>query len=198
MKQKEEKTRKRYAMVVELKKCFNCKGCVVACRAENKVPLPISRNWIEESGVRGRYPLLGMTFEPAACNHCEDPPCERVCPTGATFQSPEGIVLVDNRKCVGMQVLHPGLSLRRPQREPPGQGHREVHLLQTPPAGGAHPGLRGDLHGTREAFRRYSRSELGGVPAPGGKGPIREEEGSGNAARLLLRLLKRRQNDGNV
>jgi Fe-S-cluster-containing dehydrogenase component len=101
MKQKEEKTRKRYAMVVELKKCFNCKGCVVACRAENKVPLPISRNWIDESGVRGRYPFLGMTFEPAACNHCEDPPCERVCPTGATFQSPEGIVLVDNRKCVG-------------------------------------------------------------------------------------------------
>ena len=101
MKQKEEEAKKRYAMVVELKKCFNCKGCVVACRAENKVPLPISRNWIDESGVRGRYPFLGMTFEPAACNHCEDPPCERVCPTGATFRSPEGIVLVDNRKCVG-------------------------------------------------------------------------------------------------
>ena len=49
MKQKEEKTKKRYAMVVELKKCFNCKGCVVACRAENNVPLPISRNWIDES-----------------------------------------------------------------------------------------------------------------------------------------------------
>jgi Fe-S-cluster-containing dehydrogenase component len=101
MKQKEENANKRYAMVVELKKCFNCKGCVVACRAENRVPLPVSRNWIEESGVRGKYPFLGMTFEPAACNHCEDPPCERVCPTGATFRSPEGIVLVDNRKCVG-------------------------------------------------------------------------------------------------
>jgi len=92
---------KRYAMVVEVKKCFNCKGCVVACRAENNVPLPISRNWIEESGIRGRYPFLGQTFEPAACNHCERPPCERVCPTGATYRTSEGIVMVDNRKCIG-------------------------------------------------------------------------------------------------
>ena len=91
----------RYAMVWEEKKCFNCKGCVVACRAENDVPLSISRNWIDESGVRGRYPFLGMSFEPAACNHCEDPPCERVCPTGATYRTPEGIVMVKNRKCIG-------------------------------------------------------------------------------------------------
>ena len=92
---------KRYAMVVEVKKCFNCKGCVVACRAENVVPLPISRNRIEESGVRGIYPRLGMTFEPAACNHCGQPPCERVCPTKATYQTREGVVLVDNARCVG-------------------------------------------------------------------------------------------------
>ena len=92
---------RRYAMVVELKKCFNCKGCVIACRAENNVPLQISRNWIKESGVRGKYPFLGMTFEPAACNHCEDPPCERVCPTRATYRTPEGIVMVNNRRCVG-------------------------------------------------------------------------------------------------
>jgi len=91
----------RYGMVVELQKCFNCKGCVVACRAENQVPLPISRNWIEESGVRGEYPFLGMTFEPAACNHCQEPPCERVCPTGATYRTPGGIVMVNNRKCIG-------------------------------------------------------------------------------------------------
>lgn len=101
MKQKADKKTKRYAMVVEAQKCFNCKGCLVACRAENDVPLPISRNRIEESGVRGRYPYLGASFEPAACNHCEAPPCERVCPTKATYRSPEGIVLVKNRKCVG-------------------------------------------------------------------------------------------------
>jgi len=101
MKETGRRKSKRYTMVVEVKKCFNCKGCVVACRAENNVPLPGSRNWIEASGVRGSYPHLGQTFEPAACNHCEEPPCERVCPTGATYRTPEGIVMVKDRKCVG-------------------------------------------------------------------------------------------------
>ncbi len=92
---------KRFGMLIDADKCFNCKACMVACQAENDVPLGKHRNWIKENGVRGTYPNLGLDFEPAQCMHCENAPCEKVCPTGATFINPDGIVLIDYEKCIG-------------------------------------------------------------------------------------------------
>jgi len=91
---------KRYALVIDTRKCINCKACVVACRAENQVPLPNSRNWIGEEH-RGTWPKLLAAFEPEQCHHCNNPSCVRVCPTGASFQRADGIVLINDQECIG-------------------------------------------------------------------------------------------------
>jgi tetrathionate reductase subunit B len=91
---------KRYVLVIDARKCIDCKACVVACRAENDVPLEHSRNWINEER-RGEWPKLLAAFEPEQCHHCESPACVRVCPTGASYQRPDGIVAINESECVG-------------------------------------------------------------------------------------------------
>jgi tetrathionate reductase subunit B len=95
--------RKRFAMVLDSSKCIDCKACTVACKIENKVPLGKDnyRNWVDEGRLRGVYPNLGQTFLPGQCMHCGNTPCLHVCPTGATYKTDDGIVLVDDRKCIG-------------------------------------------------------------------------------------------------
>jgi Fe-S-cluster-containing dehydrogenase component len=93
-------TAKRYALVIDSKKCLNCKACVVACRAENKVPLAYNRPWINEE-TRGAWPKLMAAFQPEQCHHCAHPACVRVCPTGASHQRDDGIVVVRDNDCVG-------------------------------------------------------------------------------------------------
>jgi tetrathionate reductase subunit B len=91
---------KRFALVIDSRKCINCKACVVACRAENNVPLGKSRNWINEEH-RGVWPKLLASFEPEQCHHCADPACVRVCPTGASWQRPDGVVVINESDCIG-------------------------------------------------------------------------------------------------
>lgn len=91
---------KRYALVIDSKKCINCKACVVACRAEYNVPLTYSRAWLNEER-HGVWPKLMAVFQPEQCHHCADPACVRVCPTGASYQRSDGIVVVNESDCVG-------------------------------------------------------------------------------------------------
>ena len=93
-------TGKRYALIIDSRKCINCKACIVACRAENRVPLGHSRDRINEEH-RGSWPHLIASFEPEQCHHCANPSCVRVCPTGASFQRADGVVLVDQDECIG-------------------------------------------------------------------------------------------------
>ncbi|WP_306600010.1 4Fe-4S dicluster domain-containing protein [Geothrix sp. 21YS21S-2] len=91
---------KRYAMVLDSRKCIDCKACIVACKAENDVPLGVFRNRINaEHG--GAYPRLRASFDPEQCHHCDNPSCVRVCPTGASFQREDGIVQVREADCIG-------------------------------------------------------------------------------------------------
>ena len=91
---------KRYALVIDSKKCINCKACVVACRAEYNVPLTYSRPWLNEE-TRGTWPRLMAVSQPEQCHHCSHPACVRVCPTGASYQRQDGIVVVNESDCVG-------------------------------------------------------------------------------------------------
>jgi tetrathionate reductase subunit B len=91
---------KRYAIAIDSRKCINCKACVVACRAENSVPVAHSRPWISEE-KRGTWPKLLAAFEPEQCHQCAHPACVRVCPTGASYQRPDGVVAVKQSDCVG-------------------------------------------------------------------------------------------------
>lgn len=90
----------RYGMAIDTRRCVNCEACVVACKAENEVPRGRSRNWVREHEV-GTYPAVGVRIAPGQCMQCEDPPCVRLCPTGASYISREGIVLVNVDDCIG-------------------------------------------------------------------------------------------------
>lgn len=93
---------KRYGMVVDMRKCIGCQACTVSCSMENLPPIGQFRTTVLQYEV---LPDDGgpcsMVMLPRLCNHCDNPPCVPVCPVQATFQREDGIVLVDNERCVG-------------------------------------------------------------------------------------------------
>ena len=90
----------RYAMAIDTKKCVGCSDCVVACQTENNVPIGFCRDWVVER-VDGTYPNLELEYRSERCNHCENTPCVRTCPTGASTIIEGGIVKVIKGKCIG-------------------------------------------------------------------------------------------------
>jgi molybdopterin-containing oxidoreductase family iron-sulfur binding subunit len=83
-----------------LQRCIGCNACAVACKQENSLPSGVFFTKTL-SVTTGEYPNVKKTYVPTICNHCEDAPCQRVCPTGATYTRDDGIVLVDENKCIG-------------------------------------------------------------------------------------------------
>jgi tetrathionate reductase subunit B len=90
----------RYGMVIDLRKCFGCHACSVACKAQFDVPLGRWRSWVVTT-ERGEYPDVQRSFVPVLCNHCENPPCVSVCPTGATYKKDNGLVMQNEEDCIG-------------------------------------------------------------------------------------------------
>ena len=90
----------RYAMAIDTRKCVGCSDCVVACQTENDVPHGYCRDWIKES-VSGLYPNVELEFRSERCNHCDNTPCVRTCPTGASLVGEGGIVMVEEDLCIG-------------------------------------------------------------------------------------------------
>jgi tetrathionate reductase subunit B len=90
----------RWAMVVDVRKCIGCQACTVACALENQVPENHFRTMASTYEVHDGK-KTGTYMLPRLCNHCDDPPCIPVCPVKATYQRPDGIVVVDNTRCVG-------------------------------------------------------------------------------------------------
>lgn len=90
----------RYAMVIDLRRCIGCHSCSVACKAENAVPLGVWQSWVKQI-EKGRYPYVRKFFLPTLCNNCGSPICLQNCPTKATYQREDGIVMVDEHRCIG-------------------------------------------------------------------------------------------------
>jgi molybdopterin-containing oxidoreductase family iron-sulfur binding subunit len=94
----------RWGLLIDTTKCATgCTDCVGACNSENGLdpePSPTSAQWIRKVEIRqldsGRTQSL-----PVMCQHCAEPPCVDVCPTGASFKRADGIVLVDRHTCIG-------------------------------------------------------------------------------------------------
>jgi molybdopterin-containing oxidoreductase family iron-sulfur binding subunit len=104
----------RWAMALDLNKCIGCRRCAYACVQENNVDRTQGLEWIKVVSVnREELELLGVdlnyvkapykdrVYIPVACNQCEYPPCVMVCPVRATWQEPDGIVVVDSYRCIG-------------------------------------------------------------------------------------------------
>ncbi len=95
---------KRWGILVDATKCENCSACVKACNDEyNLGPINGSKTdsqFIRTVGLRNKATGHAVSL-PLMCQHCENPPCVDVCPTGASFRRADGIVLVDKHICIG-------------------------------------------------------------------------------------------------
>jgi molybdopterin-containing oxidoreductase family iron-sulfur binding subunit len=95
--------KRRWAFVVDLRLCDGCKGepkCTESCQKAHY--LAPDQKWInvyEMTSPSGQQYAM-----PRLCMHCENPPCLKVCPVGATFQNDEGVVLVDQNSCIGCRM----------------------------------------------------------------------------------------------
>ena len=119
-----DKTKPWYGIGIDIEKCIGCGMCAKACKSENDVPKEpfYYRSWVEQytikndGSVKVESPNGGIDgftqtvasedifktfFVPKMCNHCAKSPCTQVCPVGATYESPEGIALVDDKYCIG-------------------------------------------------------------------------------------------------
>jgi Fe-S-cluster-containing dehydrogenase component len=94
-----------YSMVMVQNRCIDCERCVEACKQTNQVPSYGYRTKIYEQ-VRDIGPNeQERIFMPALCNHCNRPPCVRVCPTSATYKDKtNGIVMMDYKRCIGCKT----------------------------------------------------------------------------------------------
>ena len=96
-----------YAIITDLNRCTGCLACTVACKAINGVD--VGNFWIKTlrigphpiEGGSGDFPDVEMYFLPVQCQHCKNPECVRVCPTGASHIREDGTVQIDKSKCIG-------------------------------------------------------------------------------------------------
>lgn len=114
----------RYGMAIDLKKCFGCQACAAACKIANNLPKGVAYNvvytktdddydnWgtavvrgaVANDCPGGEYPNCKLSYLPMQCQHCDNPACAEVCPTGATSKDPDtGIVSVDDELCIGCE-----------------------------------------------------------------------------------------------
>ncbi|MFH0914674.1 MAG: 4Fe-4S dicluster domain-containing protein [Chloroflexota bacterium] len=90
----------RWGMVIDLTRCIGCGACVVACKQEHSLPSGITWGRVLVGEV-GEFPAVKHEPWPVLCNHCEEPKCVNVCPTGASSQREDGLVTIDYDKCIG-------------------------------------------------------------------------------------------------
>lgn len=121
---KPEKGGPWYGIGIDIQKCIGCGLCAKACKVENDIPAEpfYYRTWVEQytimndgslkvispnggiDGFKSNEPeesIFKTFFVPKMCNHCEKSPCTQVCPVGATYTSPEGLSLIDEKYCIG-------------------------------------------------------------------------------------------------
>ncbi len=94
----------RWGMLIDTSKCTpGCDACVKGCQSEHGLPEkpgPTDSQWIRKIEIKEIK--TGKTHSlPVMCQHCAEPPCVDVCPTGASFKRADGIVLVDRHSCIG-------------------------------------------------------------------------------------------------
>jgi len=96
---------RKFGMVIDLARCKNARKCVDACQEGHL--LPKDHEWmklylLQDDNLTAKY------WFPRPCFHCDKPMCVSVCPVGATYKRPDGIVLIDNQRCIGCKFCMTG------------------------------------------------------------------------------------------
>lgn len=97
---------RQWMMIIDLRFCDGCQSqgsaprCTTACIEGHFAPEPME--WIQV--FEQELPGGGTQFIPTPCLQCQNPPCVNVCPVGATFSTPEGVVLIDQERCIGCRI----------------------------------------------------------------------------------------------
>lgn len=100
----------RYGMVIDLDKCIGCQTCAVVCKMHNSQPPGTWWNRAFTQGATYHQSSVGgdgkfrQEYLPVSCQMCDNPACQRVCPTGATYTNDDGVVLVDYKRCIGCRT----------------------------------------------------------------------------------------------
>ncbi len=90
----------RWGMVVDLNRCVGCQTCTIACKHANDTPPGVQWRRVLDVEV-GSFPSVERLFLVTGCQHCAEPPCVPVCPTGATRQREDGLVTMNYDVCIG-------------------------------------------------------------------------------------------------
>ena len=96
---------RKFVMVIDLAKCKNARKCVDACQEGHY--LPKDHEWIKIYYLQDA-PNTSPYWFPRPCFHCDNPMCVSVCPVGATYKRSDGIILVDNKRCIGCKFCMTG------------------------------------------------------------------------------------------
>jgi len=100
----------KWGMVIDIDRCTGCQACVVACQAENNIPLNTEDRFRQRRAIEwirveryweGEFPNIKARFIPILCQHCENAPCEPVCPVYATYHNNQGMNVQVYNRCVG-------------------------------------------------------------------------------------------------
>jgi Fe-S-cluster-containing dehydrogenase component len=116
-------SRFKWGFIVDTTRCIGCGSCVRACKLENDVPDSYYRTWVERYRIDAEHevhvdspegalnsfretkvsdaPIEKAFFVPKLCNHCINSACTQVCPVGASYHSPDQVVLIDKKRCIG-------------------------------------------------------------------------------------------------
>ena len=166
----------QYGMVIDLERCMGCQTCATSCKLANNLP---SGNWwntVRTEGGKtidtasGDYPNCELQHYPVACQHCKEPACVAVCPTGATYKDEEtGLVMQDPETCIGCKSCIEACpyAVRRGACVCDGicrrlcrcagsysQYGREMHHVREPCQTGSAAYVRSGLRWVRPLFRR--------------------------------------------
>jgi molybdopterin-containing oxidoreductase family iron-sulfur binding subunit len=89
---------RKFIMVIDLARCANARKCVEGCQSMHNLLPPVE--WLKVKRMQDTE-LTAPYWFPQTCYHCDNPPCTKVCPVDATFKRTDGIVAIDNDRCIG-------------------------------------------------------------------------------------------------
>lgn len=170
---------KQLAFYFDASRCMGCKACVIACKDANELPIGINwRHVVECSDGEwvvhqdGTYSQNVFAYYlSVACNHCEDPACVKACPTGAMHKTEDGIVKVDDSRCIGCNncawncpYSAPQLNLQKKHMTKCDFCHARLEQGQPPLCVASCPARALDFGPREELVAKYGRANVAPLP----------------------------------